>query len=111
MVVAEIDATTGQPDLNRGWELDFSRVAGQQAATPDAGAGQRNRASRVSRIMCASDSLCDQPPASTSSPHHTRDRRRRDHGARHGLPDVAGHRIRNPRSRMISRWPLVRMAR
>jgi hypothetical protein len=40
MVVAEIDATTGQPDLNRGWELDFSRVAGQQAGTPDAGAGQ-----------------------------------------------------------------------
>jgi hypothetical protein len=35
MVVAEINAATGQPDLNSGWELDFTRVG----AAVGAGAG------------------------------------------------------------------------
>lgn len=37
MVVAEIDATTGQPDLSTGWELDFSRVGGEEGAETGAG--------------------------------------------------------------------------
>jgi hypothetical protein len=40
MVVAEIDPTTGQPDLTSGWELDFARAsgAGSAAAAADASA-------------------------------------------------------------------------
>jgi hypothetical protein len=40
MVVAEIDPTTGQPDLTSGWELDFARaeIAGSPTAAPDVSA-------------------------------------------------------------------------
>jgi hypothetical protein len=49
MVVAEIDAT-GQPDLGTGWELDFTRVAGEQGSTAGAGAGQTSPASPMGGI-------------------------------------------------------------
>jgi hypothetical protein len=45
MVVAEIDEATGQPDLGSGWELEFSRVAGQQAPSAGEGAGRTAPAS------------------------------------------------------------------
>jgi hypothetical protein len=36
LIVAEVDPATGQPDLDNGWELDFTRT-GAAAPTPGAG--------------------------------------------------------------------------
>jgi hypothetical protein len=66
MVVAEIDSTTGQPDLSNGWELDFSRTAAAPQApganasrnAPPAGSAPAGTAARPGAV----------PPQSEASP-------------------------------------------
>jgi hypothetical protein len=61
MVVAEIDATTGRPDLSSGWELDFARTGADRQGGVSGGSESRGAAGAAS----TADGV---PPQSEASP-------------------------------------------
>lgn len=55
LLVADVDPTTGQPNIDDGWRLDFTR-AGQAVGQPATGAGAQGAASQAAPTQPSQDS-------------------------------------------------------